>query len=301
MELLTQRLDPDTVGGTSREEKEQSVGLSMMRCTTGDMQTNIDGVFVGRFAQIRARLDYSYHAMYSADRQLLQDEIILAFLTKARPSSTTEEPWAIFTAGAMGVGKTFVMNQLQKFGLLCLDDFVYVDPDALRECIPEHACYVQEDAKTAGFLTQKEAGLMAEVLTHAALECGMSIIVDGSLRDSVWYEKHYAELRKQFPKICLSIFLISAPLEDIYHRVSVCCDTLLFDGSRYSELSLTFLCETTTQERATEIGRHIPPSVLEDSIRRVPLSVEKLRKYVDVLVEIYNASQTGVEIVRIET
>ena len=60
---------------------------------------------------------------------------------------------------------------------------------------------------------------MAEILTHAALECGMSIIVDGSLRDSTWYERHFTELRNQFPKLCLSIFLISAPLEEIYQRV----------------------------------------------------------------------------------
>lgn len=184
-------------------------------------ESSKESFFVGRFSRIRARLDYSYHSVYSAERQLLQDDIILAFLSKGRPS--TEEPWAIFTAGAMGVGKTWCMSQLQRKGLLSLDDFVYVDPDALRECIPEHACYLQEDAETAGFLTQKEAGVMAEILTHAALDCGMSIIVDGSLRDSSWYEKHYTELRQHFPKLCLSIFLISAPLEDIYQRVTVRC------------------------------------------------------------------------------
>lgn len=297
--LLTQ---PNTVGGSSKEQKEQGTALTIMHVDAEETQSNNNSVFVGRFARIRARLDHSYHDMYSSDRQHLQDEIILAFLTKARPT-TTEEPWAIYTAGAMGVGKTFVMNQLQKFGLLCLDDFVYVDPDALRECIPEHACYIQENAKTAGFMTQKEAGLMAEILTHAALECGMSIIVDGSLRDSAWYEKHYRELRKQFPKICLAIFLISAPLQDIYHRVTVCFVTLCI-GSHdcvRSPTSLTNNNTPPTQERATVTGRHIPEHVLEDSIRRVPLSVAKLRKSVDVLVEIYNASNTGVEILRIET
>ena len=80
---------------------------------------------------------------------------------------------------------------------------------------------MDQDPETAGLLTQKEAGLMAEILTHAALECGISIIVDGSLRDSSWYEGHFTELRLQYPKLCLAIFLISAPLVDIYKRVTV--------------------------------------------------------------------------------
>lgn len=42
-------------------------------------------------------------------------------------------------------------------------------------------------------------------------------------------------------------------------------------------------------------------SVLEDSLNRVPLSVIKLQKYVDLLVEIHNASKIGVEILRVET
>jgi len=175
--------------------------------------------FFGRFKQIRERLDYSYHSFYSPERQFVQDEIILSFLSKGRPS--VEDPWAIFTGGVMGCGKSFVMEQLQCKGLLSVDDFVYVDPDALRECLPEYAAYLQEDAETAGSATQKEAGFMAEILTLAALECGMSIIVDGSLKDSIFYECHFRQLKRECPKLCLAIFLISAPLEDIYERVRV--------------------------------------------------------------------------------
>ena len=175
--------------------------------------------FFGRFAPIRARLDYSFHSVYSQERQLLQDKIILSFLSKGRPS--VEEPWAIFTGGVMGCGKSFVMEQLQRRGLLCVEDFVYVDPDALRECLPEYAMYLQQDAETAGSVTQKEAGFMAEILTLAALECAMNIIVDGSLKDSMFYECHFRQLKRECPKLCLAIFLISAPLEDIYERVVV--------------------------------------------------------------------------------
>lgn len=55
------------------------------------------------------------------------------------------------------------------------------------------------------------------------------------------------------------------------------------------------------QQRSGETGRCIPLNVLEDSIHRVPSSVSKLRHHVDVLVEIYNGSDSGVEIIRVET
>lgn len=189
--------------------------------------------FYGCFGSIRSRLDYTYHPQYSRERQLLQDRIIESFLSKGgRRRQTTPTPtptavddsWAIYTAGAMGVGKTFVLAELERQGLLSLDDFVQVDPDALRECLPEYPTFLKQNPQTAGFRTQKEAGLMAEILTYAALELGISIIVDGSLRDSAWYESHFQELRSQYPKLCLSIFFITAPLEDIYQRVLVCWD-----------------------------------------------------------------------------
>lgn len=191
--------------------------------------------FVGRFATIREKLDYSYHSVYSKQRQLLQDDIIRAFLAKGRASG--EDPWAIFTAGPMGVGKTHAMTQLQRKGLLSLDDFVYIDPDILRECLPEYSIYLQENAEMAGIRTQKEAGYMAEILTYAALECKMNIIVDGSLRDSSWYEGHFCQLRKQYPGLCLAIFLISAPLSDIYQRVAVRALAIIC-----AEFSLVFFC-----------------------------------------------------------
>lgn len=174
--------------------------------------------FFGRFASIRSRLDYSFHAKYDQHRQKIQDAIISSFLSQGRP---TTKPWAIFTAGPMGCGKTFVMNRLEQEGLLATQDFVRVDPDSLRQCLPEWYSLLAQDAERAGEHTQEEAGLMAEILTHAALGRGMSIIVDGSLRNSSWQEQHFRELRRLYPKLGLSIFYVTAPVAEIYKRVRV--------------------------------------------------------------------------------
>lgn len=55
------------------------------------------------------------------------------------------------------------------------------------------------------------------------------------------------------------------------------------------------------QERSLKTGRHVPIEVLQDSINRVPLSVEKLRPHVDLVVEICNAENSGIRITRIGT
>jgi hypothetical protein len=38
-----------------------------------------------------------------------------------------------------------------------------VDPDALRELLPETEGYIKRDPSTAGYLTQKEVGCVCEV------------------------------------------------------------------------------------------------------------------------------------------
>lgn len=42
--------------------------------------------FCGRFASIRSRFDYSYHAKHDKRRQLMQDVIIEKFLGQDRPA-----------------------------------------------------------------------------------------------------------------------------------------------------------------------------------------------------------------------
>ena len=78
--------------------------------------------FMGRFASIRQRLDYSYHRVYTAERQRLQDVILSGMLDKTQRLACTgqqhhsaairdnqqqqqqdlQDQWIIFTAGVMG-------------------------------------------------------------------------------------------------------------------------------------------------------------------------------------------------------
>ena len=139
--------------------------------------------FFGKYSHIRETLDYNYHANYTFERQMLQDAIISDMLDSAfildadgQIGTTPQKPWIVFTAGAMGAGKSHVMNSLVTNGRFPLKAFVIVDPDEIRRLLPEYHMYINENAELAGELTRKEAGFIAEILTLAALRSGKNVL-----------------------------------------------------------------------------------------------------------------------------
>jgi predicted kinase len=175
-------------------------------------------------------MDYTYHSNYTRERQRFQDSIICEFMNAAvitdkngEVCTTPTEPWLVFTAGAMGAGKSYTLNKLVNEGRFPLLAFVQVDPDAIRMFIPEYHVYVAENPELAGKLTQKEAGYIAEILTMAGLGSGKNVIVDGSLRDFNWYSEYFAFLRKKFSNLRIAIIHVTAPAEAVFARAEVRC------------------------------------------------------------------------------
>ena len=85
----------------------------------------------------------------------------------------------------MGAGKSFTIHHLQRQGRFPLMAFVRVDPDEIRRHLPEFQLYVDHNASTAGELTRKEAGYIAEIMTLAALE-GMFVYTRDHYLKIMW-------------------------------------------------------------------------------------------------------------------
>ena len=89
-----------------------------------------ESVFADSFRHARAKLDYNYHHNPQLERQMFQDAIlknILVSVEHKEHEGQVEEkdhPWIVFTAGPMGVGKSYVMSQLYQRDLFDLDVFV---------------------------------------------------------------------------------------------------------------------------------------------------------------------------------
>lgn len=242
-------------------------------------------IFGGRYGMIRATLDHSYHSAYMEWRRDFQDSILDSVLSEngwhpqnqersaSGPTSfndssnanrtTKAKQWMVFTAGSMGVGKTYTLQVLQQRGLFPLENFLNVDPDQLRSRLPEYEHYRRHNSTTAGSMTQKEAGLLVELLTHTALQQGRNVLVDGSLRDADWYQSHFRELRHRYPHLQLGILYVTAPVNIILQRVS----------HRASQ---------------TSTGRVLPLPLLEQVLLQIPRSMQQLRPLVDFFVELHN-------------
>jgi signal recognition particle subunit SEC65 len=166
-----------------------------------------------------------------------------------------------FNITTSGAGKTHTIKKLHERGQFPLNSFVTVDPDEMRRELPEFSMYIERTPEKAGELTRKEVGMMAEIVTNFALEKGMNVLVDGSLKDAVWYENYFRCLREKYPKLKIGIIHVTAPTDAILERVN---------------------------ERAKTTGRVVPMEVLQRSIREVPIAVERLRHSVDYFLEIDN-------------
>ena len=218
-------------------------------------------VFVGEYANLRSQLDYDYHTFYNEERQLLHDSLINIFhdtiVVDTDNNLTCDHPlenWMVFTAGAMGAGKGFTMKYLASQGLFPKDAFVQVDPDALRELLPETNEYVKIDPTTAGYLTQKEVGFIAETLTLDALSDGKNVLVDGSLRNAEWYANYIQDLHNKFPKMKFAIIHVTAKPETVFERAL---------------------------KRGLTTGRVVPRQVLIDTMVQIPKSLRRLAPFVD--------------------
>lgn len=113
------------------------------------------------------------------------------------------------------------MNTLVEKGHFPLLAFVTVDPDEIRRHLPEFHLYVEQSPELAGELTRKEAGYIAEILTLAGLQAGKNVLVDGSLRDSEWYKKYFARLRRDFKYLRIAIIHVTAPRDAVFQRAAV--------------------------------------------------------------------------------
>lgn len=240
--------------------------------TEENHENHPEATFVGSNNDIRPLLDYTYHKMYQNHRVQVQDDIISRFTNAVNPRGDDMLPWVVFTAGAMGAGKGYITDWMEKKGYFPKEHFVVIDPDEVRKSLPEWDEYVKRAPQEAGAKTQKEAGLIAEILGFVALRDRMNVIFDGSLRNAAWYVEYFAKLRKEFPGIRIMILHVAADVEEVIKRAAA---------------------------RAKLTGRAVPEELLRESAEAVPKSIDKLAPHADFVVRVMNHPDREPEVVRV--
>mmetsp|Transcript_68329 Transcript_68329/g.192688 ORF Transcript_68329/g.192688 Transcript_68329/m.192688 type:complete len:506 (-) Transcript_68329:228-1745(-) len=217
--------------------------------------------FPQRYKDARGKLDYGYHPDMFPARQMLQDAIVSRCEVSRESTLPGEQPWIVFTAGAMGVGKSYVMLTLDSDGLFPMENFALVDPDKLKNELPEMKGYLERDPATAATKVHRESTMISEVLFEHCLSAKQNLLVDGSLRDVGWYTKLFQRIRREFPVYRIGIVHITASRETIINRA---------------------------EARAKETGRVVPRELLEASMAQVPESVAALAPLADFVADVAN-------------
>lgn len=231
----TQMRRADTVPGISSQPRRRrsllrrSSTLSVKKfsplVSTEEYNSTFLEEFHGPYAHLRKQLDYDYHSHYRKERQWLQDSIIEEMLDNVHDSSlcvTPTEPWLVFTVGPRGAGKKHVVRELVNERTLPLLSFVSVDPDEIGRRLPEFNSYSKKSPSSVDELTRKESGIIAEILTLAALQAGRNVIVDGIMKDAKWHLQLIEKLRKEYPVLKMAILVVSAPAQMVFKRAQVC-------------------------------------------------------------------------------
>jgi len=214
--------------------------------------------FWGKYVSIRDSMDYNYHTNYTKRRQLWQDEVVSSLFTRSTPEKS---PWIVYTCGAMGAGKGYVMRWLLAHGYLPLKKLVQIDPDYFKTLMPEWDGYLDHDPASAGTLCHRESSYILEIAQEVALTNRIHTWVDGSLRDYMWYASVFEDIRLRFPEYSIAIFYVKAPPELVRKRISI---------------------------RTEETGRKIPEKLILDCLKANHDSISFLGDKVDFVARILN-------------
>jgi len=179
--------------------------------------------------------------------------------------SGSDSPWLVLTCGPMGAGKGWVLGWMSANGILPLEKVSKIDPDAFKLRMPEWSIYSQQNIEVAGSMTHSESSYISEIAQRLAMNNGMDVWVDGSLRQWKWYQQELQRIRKRHPQYRIAIIAIDAP---------------------------EHMIESNIEKRAEQTGRHIPPELRQASTQGIERGLRELTHLVDLIAHVSNSPAT---------
>mmetsp|Transcript_10557 Transcript_10557/g.24558 ORF Transcript_10557/g.24558 Transcript_10557/m.24558 type:complete len:688 (+) Transcript_10557:264-2327(+) len=213
--------------------------------------------FFGKYAGIRATLDYRYHVNYCQERQRWQDAAVDSVVAR---TAAQANPWVVFTCGPMGAGKGYALSWMSANGYFPIEDIVHVDPDHFKRIMPEWPEYTAR-GEEAGSLCHLESTFLQEIAQEAAMRLTQNVWVDGSLRDGPWFSKVFRDIRRRFPRYKIAIFEVTVRESVVRARIA---------------------------KRAAETGRGVPEKLIKASLESVANSLHMLTPLADFVAKIEN-------------
>jgi predicted ABC-type ATPase len=173
---------------------------------------------------------------------------------------------AVLYAGGPASGKT---SLLERMGPSKADGFVGLNPDAVRERLPEYREWTAAGDLDAAVRTQAEASMIAKIAADAAIDLRKSLFIDAVGWDD----------RGQFSSTIHRLL-------DLGYAVTV----------RYATVPVA-LAREREAKRARDTGRKVPPEVLTDGHREVSRGFQRVARIPGIRIEVYDMSGAEPELI----
>jgi predicted ABC-type ATPase len=209
---------------------------------------------------------------YIESRQSLHRMIESEILENSH-SAVSDKPHLIFTAGIYGAGKSEVVAGLHYNGIVDINSFLYLDPDRIKEMIPEYEKFKQINSESAATLVHMESGDIMEKILFTLLTRKINILVDGSLRHKDYSASLINLSRKLSPQRDISIVYVDTSVEEAIQRAN---------------------------SRAGRTGRHVPEEQIRTIYQDVRDSVAALKSLADTTIAIDNNEQAVIKFAYVE-
>jgi len=196
---------------------------------------------------------------YSEDRKKLHDEIVRMFISDKGVNPEVSGSEAILMCGGSGTGKSRVIEKI-----IGSNGYVLVDPDKIKELIPEYAKAKGEGKPEAADIVHEESSDIALLLLEASIKDELPLIYDGTMKNIDKYNEIIRDLKSK--GYTIQIVAVDASVEVAYDRA---------------------------KKRYMESGRVVEREVVENSNYLVAAAFQALCKKVDMYMVLENNSNNS--------
>lgn len=186
---------------------------------------------------------------YKPERAALHNRIIDDFTRGKKPAPANRQKTAIVMMGGTASGKTSLVNDVLKDRV---GTFVNVNPDDVKEELPEWKVGLDASAEDTAFVLHEESSDIAEQVYNEAIDKGLNLVVDGTGKKA---DRHIAKIQ-QLQKEGYHVTLL---MPDIDTEVAV----------------------KRADRRAERTGRFVPHKIIRESHHLIPENFERIARASD--------------------
>jgi len=148
---------------------------------------------------------------YSEDRKRLHDEIVRMFISDRGVNPEVNRSEAILMCGGSGTGKSRVIEKI-----IGTNGYVLVDPDKIKELLPEYAKAKGKRKPEAADIVHDESSDIALLLLGESIGSELPLIYDGTMKNIDKYGEIIKCLKSK--GYTIQIVAVDASVEVAYDR-----------------------------------------------------------------------------------